>query len=191
MSKQYLALVAAVVATLNCSAASADDAKLLEDARSVASAIPPRLLGMLTEEIAKGGMDGAIAVCREKAPQMAKEASEKSGWNVPRVSLRNRNPKAAPDAWEQAVLQDFDARAKAGEPPARLERGEVVGVGNEKFYRYMKALPTNELCMNCHGPVERIAPAVKAGLKELYPEDKAVGYAPGDIRGAITLKRPL
>ena len=54
MSKQYLALVA-VVATLNCSAASADDAKLLEDARSVASAIPPfAWFGMLTEEIAKG-----------------------------------------------------------------------------------------------------------------------------------------
>ena len=85
-------------------------------------------------------MDGAIAVCREKAPQMMKEASEKSGWNVRRVSLRNRNPKAAPDAWEQAVLQDFDGRAKAGgSRQPGLERGEVVGVGNEKFYRYMSA----------------------------------------------------
>ncbi len=183
--------IVGLAALLSFAAVHADDAAMIEQARGVASAIPPKLLNMLTDEIAKGGMDGAIAVCREKAPQMAKAASEKSGWNVRRVSLKNRNPKAVPDAWERSVLEDFDARAKAGEPAAKLERGEVVSVGNEKFYRYMKALPTNDLCMNCHGPAEGIAPAVSQRLHELYPDDKAVGYAPGEIRGAITLKRPL
>ena len=186
MRKLLLSLT--LLASLN---AFAGEAPGLAEARKVAGSVPPKLLQVLTEEIAKGGTDGAIAVCREKAPQMAKAASEQSGWNIRRVSLKNRNPKALPDAWEQAVLQDFDARAKAGEPAAKLERGEVVADGGGKSYRYMKALPTNELCMNCHGPAERIAPAVKARLHELYPDDKAVGYAPGEIRGAITLKRPL
>jgi hypothetical protein len=36
-----------------------------------------------------------------------------------------------------------------------------------------------------------VSPAVKARLKDLYPDDRAVGYQAGEIRGAITLKRPL
>ena len=171
--------------------AQAEEAPLLTEARGVAAAIPPKLLNMLMEEINKNGPDGAISVCREKAPQMAKEASEKTGWNIRRVSLKNRNPKATPDAWEQAVLADFDKRAAAGEKPATLEKGEVVSEGDSKTYRYMKALPTNDLCLNCHGAPERMSPAVKAKLGEFYPNDKATGYSAGEIRGAITLKRPL
>jgi hypothetical protein len=82
-------------------------------------------------------------------------------------------------------------RAKAGENPATLERGEVVSVGNEKTYRYMKALPTNALCLSCHGAAEQMTPGIRAKLQALYPDDKATGYAVGQIRGALTLKRPL
>lgn len=53
---------------------------------------------------------------------MAKAASEQTGWMVKRVSLQNRNPKAVPDAWERAVLEDFDKRAAAGESPTTLEK---------------------------------------------------------------------
>jgi hypothetical protein len=178
---------------LACAAASAcaDDAKLLEEARGVAMSVPPRLLTVLQEEIAKGGPEGAIDVCRDKAPQMAKEASEKTGWQIRRVSLKNRNPKAVPDAWEQAVLQDFDRRAAAGENPATLEKGEVVTEGGAKVYRYMKALPVQPLCLNCHGAAENLSPATKAKLAERYPGDLGTGYAVGQIRGAMTIKRAL
>lgn len=171
-------------------ALAADDAMLAE-ARSVATAIPPKLLEVLAEEIAKGGPESAIAVCREKAPAMAKAASEKSGWAIRRVSLKNRNPKAVPDAWEANVLADFDRRVAAGEKAATLEKGEAVTVDGKPMYRYMKALPTQELCVQCHGSMEKISPAVQAKLKELYPDDQATGFSVGAIRGAITIKKPL
>ena len=169
---------------------AADD-PLLAEARGVASAIPPKLLTVLQEEITKGGAEGAIGVCREKAPAMAKAASEQTGWAIRRVSLKNRNPKAVPDAWEEAVLKDFDKRVATGEKPTSLEKGEVVTLDGKKVYRYMKALPTQDLCLQCHGTPDRISPAVQAKLKDLYPNDKAVGYAPAEIRGAITLKKPI
>lgn len=171
--------------------APANDDMLLTEARGVASAIPPKLLSVLDEEIKKSGPEGAIGVCREKAPAMAKAASEQSGWAIRRVSLKNRNPKAVPDPWEEAVLKDFDKRLAAGEKPTSLERGEVVLDGDKKMYRYMKALPTQDLCLQCHGTPDRIGPAVQAKLKELYPNDKAVGYHAAEIRGAITIKKPL
>ena len=122
---------------------------------------------------------------------MAKAASEKTGWKIRRVSLKNRNPKAVPDAWEQAALEDFDRRAAAGESPAKLEKAELVTEGDSKSYRYMKALPTQPLCLECHGSSADISPAVKAKLAELYPDDKAVGYSVGQIRGAMTIRKPL
>ena len=117
-----LALALLLLATAG---ASAGDDPLLGEARGVASSVPPRLLAVLQEEIARGGLEGAIGACREKAPQLAQEASRKTGWQVRRVSLRNRNPRAVPDAWERAVLEDFDHRAAAGEDPAALEKGEI------------------------------------------------------------------
>jgi hypothetical protein len=141
--------------------------------------------------MARSGPEGAIEVCRDKAPQMARAASEETGWAIRRVSLNNRNPKAVPDAWERAVLEDFDRRAAAGEAPGTLEKGELVTEAGQKTYRYMKALPTAELCLGCHGAPASLSPAVRAKLAALYPQDKAVGYSAGQIRGAITLKKPL
>jgi hypothetical protein len=167
----------------------ADEAAWVNDARQVAGQVPPKLLATLTTAIDRDGPEGAIAVCRDEAPKLAKAASEQSGWNIRRVSLRTRNPKAVPDAWERAALEDFDRRAAAGESPARLEKAEVVVEGGQKVQRYMRALPTQALCLTCHGPSASLSPAVTAQLKTLYPADQAVGYGVGDIRGAMTLKR--
>jgi len=161
------------------------------EARKVASSIPPKLLMVLTEEIGKSGPEGAILVCRDKAPQLAKAASDETGWNVRRVSLRNRNPRAVPDAWERAALEDFDRRAASGESPASLEKAEIVTEDGTQSYRYMRALPTQPLCLACHGLPEQLTPAVKEKLKTLYPDDKAVGYRPGEIRGAMTIRKPV
>ena len=146
---------------------------------------------MLNEEIAKGGPESAIVACSEKAPQMARTASEQSGWAIRRVSLRNRNPKATPDAWERAALEDFDRRAAAGESPATLEKSDIVAKGDGKEYRYMKALPVQQVCLACHGPAEKLTPEVTAKLRTLYPDDKGVGYAIGQIRGAMTIRKAM
>ncbi len=171
--------------------ALAEDAAWMTDARKVAGAVPPKLLEVLNAQITKEGHASAVAVCNEKAPQMAKAASEQTGWAIRRVSLRNRNPKAVPDAWEQAALEDFDRRTAAGEKPATLEKYEQVEGSAGKEYRYIKALPVQQICLACHGPSEAISPEVSQRLQTLYPADKATGYAIGQIRGAITLRKPL
>jgi hypothetical protein len=183
-------LPVATIALLGCASAPSPDAAWQAEARQVASTVPPRLLAVLQAEIARGGAAGAVEVCRDKAPAMARTASEESGWAIRRVSLRNRNPKAVPDAWERATLEDFDRRAAAGVPPAQLERAEIVSDGGRRLQRYMRALPTQDLCTQCHGTPDRISPAVAAKLAQLYPQDRATGYQVGQIRGAITLLRP-
>lgn len=171
--------------------ALADETKLLDEAREIPKKMQPKLLEVLQAEVKESGHAGAISVCRDKAPQMAKALSEQTGWAIRRVSLKNRNPKAVPDAWEQAVLQDFEKRLAAGEDPAKIDKGELVDTNGQKTYRYMKALPTQELCLFCHGQTNKLAPGVAVKLQELYPDDKATGYSEKQIRGAITVKKSL
>jgi hypothetical protein len=171
-AKRFATLLALLVASLGV---AAEEYGWLGDARQVASAVPPKLLATLSQAIDKNGPEGAIAVCRDEAPKLAKAASEQTGWTIRRVSLRERNPKAVPDAWERAA--------------ATLEKADVVVENGQKMQRYMRALPTQALCLSCHGPSASLSPAVTAQLNALYPADKAVGYRVGDIRGAMTIKR--
>ena len=55
----------------------------------------------------------------------------------------------------------------------------------KRVFRYMKAIPTGALCLNCHGTT--LAPEVAAKLHELYPADAATGFNAGDLRGAFTI----
>ena len=183
-----LSAVAALL--LAAPAALAQEVAWMGEARKVATSVPPKLVVVLSDEIARSGPEGAILVCRDKAPQLAKAASEESGWTVRRVSLKNRNRKAVPDAWERAVLEDFDRRAAAGESPATLEKAELVQDDGRSVRRYMRALPTQQLCLQCHGSAEQLKPAVLERLRTIYPDDKATGYAVGQIRGAMTIRQP-
>lgn len=183
-------LLVTLLCVVSAGAATAADPEWIAEARSVATSVPPKLLEVLKTEIDKGGPEGAIAVCRDEAPKLARAASERTGWQVRRVSLKNRNPKAVPDAWEAAALLDFDRRAAAGESPATLERAEVVTENGQASRRYIRALPVQELCVACHGPADRLSPAVGERLKALYPDDRGTGYSVGQIRGAVTIRRP-
>jgi hypothetical protein len=170
--------------------ATADDLTIA--ARATASDLTQQLGAVLKKEMAAGGPDNAIAVCRDTAPGLAGELSRKSGARVSRVSLKTRNPLLGePDAWEQQVLAEFDRQAAQGAKPETLERAEVVSEPQGRFFRYMKAIPVQPLCLTCHGTTDSIPDSVKARLAVDYPHDRATGYALGQIRGAVTIKRPM
>jgi hypothetical protein len=165
-----------------------EDGPLLEG-RKVAEAFMQELKGELEQAIAAAGPVSAIGVCQSKAPAIAARLSVETGWQVGRTSLRVRNPDNSPDKWEKAILGDFERRRFQGAAPQELEVFEIVERDQGKVLRYMKAIPTGEICLLCHGAV--LAPGVADELTRRYPQDKARGYKPGEIRGAFTLSRPV
>jgi hypothetical protein len=46
-----------------------------------------------------------------------------------------------------------------------------------------------EPCLACHG--EKLDAKVQGAIHALYPEDRAVGFRVGEVRGAFTLSRDL
>ena len=135
-----------------------------------------------------GGPVAGVAVCNTKAMEITGQAAN-AGMELSRVSLRNRNPGNAPNAWQTAVLEDFEGQKLAGRDVTELAWSETVDIDGSSEFRFMKAIPTGEVCLKCHGTT--LAPGVAAVLSELYPQDKATGYKQGDIRGAFVAVRKL
>jgi hypothetical protein len=162
---------------------------LAAEARAAVGRFAEKLKGELMGAIKADGPLKAIEVCNVEAPAIATDASV-DGWSVGRTSLKIRNPKRAPDAWEEAVLKEFEAAKANGADPKTLEKSEIVEKDGARTFRFMKAIPTAaEPCLACHG--DSIKEPVKAKLAELYPADHATGYKEGDIRGAFTLAKTL
>ena len=169
-----------------------DLAALTAETKKAVLPVVPKVVNAMQEAVADKGVAGAISVCKEQAPELIKEKRKETGWDIRRVSLKTRNAeRATHDLWEARQLADFNIRAGLGEKIDSLEKSEIVSVDGKPVLRYMKALPVGDVCLNCHGPAESLAAGLKTTLAATYPHDQATGYAKGQIRGALTVKRPL
>jgi len=184
---KYTAPTAALAASLvlGFPAVAGDVDPRQAEARTLVKRFVGTVKPLLTSTIREQGPVAAIGICAERAPALADQLSEETGWSVGRVSLKPRNAeRAQPDAWEREQLERFAVRAAEGVPGPMLNHGEVV----EGRYRYMQAQPVGGVCLVCHGAT--IEPSVAEAIEARYPDDRATGYRLGEIRGAITLMVP-
>ncbi len=186
-----LAVIALLLSVALPAAAENVEALTAETKKAVLPVVP-KVVATMQETVAAKGATEAIPVCKEEAPRLIREVRESTGWSIRRVSLKPRNAeRGTPDLWEARVLANFNIRAAAGERPDTIEHAEVVNEDGRRYLRYMKALPTGDVCLKCHGPAESLDADLKTRLKASYADDQAVGYTKGQIRGALTVKRPL
>ncbi len=166
---------------------SASDA-LVTQAHTIIAQFSEKLKTQLMSAMKAEGPVKAIEVCNVRAPAIASEVSTQ-GWSVGRTSLKLRNVKNKPDEWEMRTLEFFEAEKAKGADVTKLERSEIANVNGVRTFRFMKAIPTGEPCLTCHG--SEVSEPVKAKLATLYPNDQAIGFKAGDIRGAFTLSKPV
>lgn len=146
----------------------------------------------LTKEMAAGGPTTAIKTCTEVAPSVAGSLSRQHGWKITRIGTRVRNPMlGTADVWEQKVLSHFAERVGKGETFETITFSEVVTEPDGQYFRYMQAIGVGPQCLMCHGGSDQIPESVQTVLKAQYPQDRAVGYKAGELRGAVSIKRPL
>lgn len=186
----YVTLGIIALSILLASPTLAYDTKALEaEAEKVIQAFVKELKAELKASLKAGGPAQAIKVCQQKAPEIAKSVSAKTGWEIGRTSLRLRNPNNAPDAWEQGVLENFQIQADEGAKPGGLMYSDLIQEDGKTVFRFMQGIKTEGLCLKCHG--SQISPRVKERLVELYPYDRATGFKAGELRGAFTLEKRL
>ncbi len=170
-----------------CTAVHAQtERELRQEAIAITQAFVAQLKPELKNAMQTKGPSHAIEVCASRAPHIADALSSESGWQVSRVSLNQRNAsRATPDKWERGVLQQFDTLQAQGVEVAQLNHEELA----DGRYRFMQAQLVEPVCLVCHG--ENRSDEVKATLQQYYPDDVAVGYSLGQVRGAVSLSKNL
>lgn len=169
-----------------------DIGALTAETKKAVLPVVPKVVAAMQEAVAEKGVAGAIPVCKDQAPELIKAKRQETGWDIRRVSLKTRNAeRGTPDLWEVRQLADFNIRAANGEKIDTMEKSEIVSIDGKPVFRYMKALPVGDVCLKCHGAVDGMDAGLNAKLAESYPHDQATGYSKGQIRGALTVKRPL
>ncbi|MCH9808009.1 MAG: DUF3365 domain-containing protein [Alphaproteobacteria bacterium] len=152
------------------------------------------LVGNLKKELKaamkNGGPVNAIEVCNTVAPSIAATQSTAHKLTIRRTAIKFRNPDNAPDDFERAAMESFIADIAAGKDAKTLQRAEIVKTSEGETFRFVKAIPMGEKpCVVCHGG--NIKPEVKAEIEKRYPDDKAVGFKPGELRGAFSISKKL
>ena len=132
----------------------------------------------LREGLSKGPVR-ALSACQVEAPKIAEGLSQE-GILVGRTSDRLRNPANRSPEWVRPILEAY-----LTDPSLRSPRSLPLTKGRAG---YVEPILTQSLCLTCHG--RSIDSDVTAELERLYPEDEAVGFDVGDLRGVFWVEFP-
>lgn len=163
-------------------AANASSAKLEQEAKQKIQVFAKSLKASLSTAIKTGGLSAGVEVCNEQAPSIAKSLSI-NNWQLSRISLKPRNTQNTPTPQQKKVLEMFEQQKAEGKPVNDL----LFVKNNDDSFEMIKAIPTSDLCLKCHG--KAIKPALQKTISHLYPHDKATGFSIGDLRGAFVIRK--
>ncbi len=140
------------------------------------------LLTRLTAAMTSGGPAAAVEVCRTDARTIAESVAKAQGLELGRTSHRLRNPANAPRAWARPAVDAAAGSNAASEGLRVFDLGDRVGV--------LRPIGTAEACTKCHGAADEVHRNIGATLAAAYPQDRATGFAPGDLRGWMWAEVP-
>jgi len=152
----------------------ADEGEAVARARAALAPFKQELRATLRAALAQGP-EAAITACAERAPAIAAKHSV-GGIALGRASARLRSPRNEAAPWVMQIARGGDA----GEARVIALDGGRVG--------YTEPIEVEAPCVMCHG--REIAPEIRARIAALYPEDRATGYAVGDVRGVFWVELP-
>ena len=167
-------------------AQNSSTAQSVKIGESVSTALIQKLGGELKAQMMKNGPIAALGFCNASAPSLTHEVSTTTHYNVKRVTMLERNPKNRANAAEASILNAWQAKLNESQP---LPEYEIRTDGNMDHY-YKPLVINNETCLKCHGTVDGQSELGNA-IKAAYPNDRAVGYKMGDLRGMIVVDIPV
>jgi hypothetical protein len=153
--------------------------KKLSVADSIANIAQKTLIQNVSNAISKGGTDYALTFCNEKAIALTDSLSVSNNVHIYRLSNKNRNPNNAINSTTDSLAWVKMATNKSG----FIETNNK----NESFFYkpIVIAMPT---CLQCHGKENEISKSTLKLISEKYPNDKAINYSTGELRGMWKIK---
>lgn len=132
--------------------------------------------------IQKEGTENALAFCNQQAIPLTDSMSVHFNATIKRVSDKNRNPNNKANKLELGYIEQFKTEISAKKEVQPI----VVETDDEVYFYY--PIPTNTMCLQCHGKLADLQPKVLKKIKTLYPNDLATGYGENEVRGIWSIK---
>jgi len=129
----------------------------------------------LNKALDQGGPSWAMGSCHIDVTMLSDRFRRQEGLAVGRTSDRLRNPVNAPRAWAKPIVEGNAGLYARNVEGFAVDLGDKVGV--------MRPMVQRPMCASCHGPAEKVHPAVRKAIPIRFPSDRAIGFAEGEIRG--------
>jgi len=143
-----------------------------------AMAVQATLGKTLQQKIKGEGTLGAIEFCNLNALAITDSLSRELGATISRITDRPRNPQNRATDEEVKLMSRYREDLADGHTPEGL-----VALRDSTIHFYYPIV-TNSLCLQCHGtPQSEITPEVYSEIQERYPQDRAIAYSAGELRG--------
>lgn len=157
-----------------------------EQAKTAVHALHTMMKSNVKKRLKEGGVLSAAKFCGEESYGMIRALSEELGpeLSIKRVSLLNRNPKSFPNENERGIVRAFDLMEQGD---AYLPDAIVQLVDASTYKVYIPSTMSSRNCKKCHGSEKEIDPQVREYLNTRFPDDKAVGFRSGQVRGAVVV----
>jgi len=184
MKKIILSTVAVAMSATLLSATT--NKELKQEAKNAIMKMGKTLKMHMKQNMKAGGPTQAAAFCSNEARGIAKKvnAGYEKGTSVKRISLKYRNPADKPTADEAKVLQELHTTFDANKTVPKMFVKEV----SKNHYKVYKPIFINKgVCLTCHGMDDVRDDNAYKLIQAKYPDDKAVGYKNGDLRGAFVV----
>lgn len=178
MNRFIVALTALVFVACSSQSDSKSESSKLEQGKKIASESFHALSGKLMKAMGAAGPEGAIEFCNLEALPITDSLSNHYGATIKRSALKYRNAENKPDSLELAALIRYSKEIGQGIQPKPF----VINVNGKE--RFIAPIPTKALCLSCHGvPGVNITESVESKINATYPNDMAIGFQEGDLRG--------
>lgn len=141
---------------------------------SIATNTQALLLKNLTTTINEKGMRKALEYCNINAEKIINTKRDNFKiLSIQRLSDKNRNPKNK--LFSDLDKSIFDHFKSSSNDTAILQYNAVV------YYKPIKIMMPS--CLKCHGNKDELDIAAWSSINDLYPNDLAINYKEGDLRG--------
>jgi len=131
----------------------------------------------LKKTIKTKGTKEAVSFCNINAMPILDSMALVHNAKINRVSNKPRNSYNVSNLEETAMIVDYQAQLDNGK-----ELKPILNETNDLATFYMPIV-TNDMCLKCHGSVDKIDRKTLDEINKLYPKDMAIGYTSKQIRG--------
>ena len=123
----------------------------------------------------------AMGFCSAKAEDITKEVNMKlpKHASVRRTALKIRNENNTPDLLDIEVMQAYEKSISSN----TFQPNDIKVIVDDNTTRVYKPLVTQKVCLKCHGST--ISKEIQSLITANYPNDRAVGFKEGSLRGVI------